>query len=81
MGMALIAPELMITWATQQFFSARKVAQGTLMHKELNVGEQGTAASRTPTPQAVERNSAIPDAPPVPVCKFKRELPAPLLTP
>jgi hypothetical protein len=62
MVMALIAPELIITWAVRQFFSARKAAKdfndafGAQIAQD-NIGEESTATLLTEIPRSHERNS------------------------
>jgi hypothetical protein len=60
MVMALIAPELMITWATRQFFSARAAAKNfndshfdttqstkAYMHRDIPEGSRSPGAPKT----------------------------------
>lgn len=79
MAMALVFPELIITWATLQFFSARKAtrnfndafgAQLSQAHFEHRCTESATAL----LDEIRERNSAGPRAPRTPGHKLKGQL-------
>ena len=81
MGMALIAPELIITWAAQQFFSARKTAKdfNHFPDAQPNNEHYNNAGSSSTTlhaeiPQLAYRNSPSPNAPQVAGPKIRGRL-------
>lgn len=81
MGMALIAPELIITWAAQQFFSARKTAKDSNHSPDAQPNDEhyNNAGSSSTTlhaeiPQSVDRNSHSLNAPQVAGPKIRGRL-------
>jgi len=74
MFMALIAPELMVTWSARQFFSARESAKKynsfgaelqvvQVIGDGQNAGEEDTAILLAENPRSQESNSLDPSAP------------------
>jgi hypothetical protein len=87
MIMALIAPELMITWATIQFLSARDTAKafnaaqvfGTQLHQtrsECANMEDGTATLLIESPTSGRTSSSHPSPPHVASGAFRGRSPA-----